>query len=62
MGGASSHGPVAIVGPDRKLVLPLTSLLLNGTESTSVQGIISYHWDTIRWFIRVVNNVCKSLF
>uniref|UniRef100_A0A3P8W7G6 KIAA0319 n=1 Tax=Cynoglossus semilaevis TaxID=244447 RepID=A0A3P8W7G6_CYNSE len=43
-----SHGPVAIVGPDRKLVLPLTSLLLNGTESTSVQGIISYHWDTIR--------------
>uniref|UniRef100_A0A665U7W1 Si:ch73-215d9.1 n=1 Tax=Echeneis naucrates TaxID=173247 RepID=A0A665U7W1_ECHNA len=43
----SNHGPVAVVGPDRKLVLPVSSLLLNGSGSTDDSGVISYHWDAI---------------
>ncbi|XP_071325524.1 dyslexia-associated protein KIAA0319 [Trachinotus anak] len=46
-GRGSNHGPVAVVGPDRKLFLPVSSLLLNGTGSTDDRGIISYHWDAI---------------
>lgn len=37
------------MGPDRKLLLPVSSLLLNGSGSTDDRGIVSYHWDAIRW-------------
>ncbi|XP_062254876.1 dyslexia-associated protein KIAA0319 [Platichthys flesus] len=43
----SNRGPVAVVGPDRKLFLPLGSLLLDGSGSTDDHGIVSYHWDAI---------------
>ncbi|XP_056236671.1 dyslexia-associated protein KIAA0319 [Seriola aureovittata] len=43
----SNRGPVAVVGPDRKLSLPVSSLLLNGSGSTDDRGIISFHWDAI---------------
>uniref|UniRef100_A0A3B4X1W9 KIAA0319 n=1 Tax=Seriola lalandi dorsalis TaxID=1841481 RepID=A0A3B4X1W9_SERLL len=43
----SNRGPVAVVGPDRKLSLPVSSLSLNGSGSTDDRGIISFHWDAI---------------
>ncbi|XP_039974657.1 dyslexia-associated protein KIAA0319 [Xiphias gladius] len=46
-GGGSNRGPVAVVGPDRKLFLPLSSVFLDGSGSTDDRGIISYHWDAI---------------
>ncbi|GAA6234690.1 dyslexia-associated protein KIAA0319-like [Lates japonicus] len=46
-GRGSNRGPVAVVGPDRKLLLPVSSLLLDGSGSTDDRGIISYHWDAI---------------
>lgn len=44
----SNRGPVAVVGPDRKLVLPVSSFSLDGSGSTDDHGIISYHWDAVR--------------
>ncbi|XP_051255294.1 dyslexia-associated protein KIAA0319 isoform X1 [Dicentrarchus labrax] len=43
----SNRGPVAVVGPDRKLFLPLSSLTLDGSGSTDDHGIISYRWDAV---------------
>ncbi|KAK1896121.1 Dyslexia-associated protein KIAA0319 [Dissostichus eleginoides] len=45
--GGSNRGPLAVVGPDRKLVLPVSSLLLNGSGSTDDRGIVSYHWHVV---------------
>ncbi|XP_030639001.1 dyslexia-associated protein KIAA0319 [Chanos chanos] len=39
--------PVAVVGPDRQLVLPDSSITLNGTGSTDDQAITSFRWDII---------------
>lgn len=44
----SNRGPVAIVGPDRKLSLPVGSLLLDGRGSIDDRGIVSYRWDSVR--------------
>lgn len=44
----SNRGPVAVVGPDRKLFLPVSSLLLDGRGSTDDRGVVSYHWDAVR--------------
>ncbi|XP_068426905.1 dyslexia-associated protein KIAA0319 isoform X2 [Clinocottus analis] len=43
----STRGPVAIVGPDRKLLLPVSSLSLDGGGSTDDHGIASYRWDAV---------------
>ncbi|XP_044064473.1 dyslexia-associated protein KIAA0319 isoform X3 [Siniperca chuatsi] len=43
----SNRGPVAVVGPDRKLFLPVSSLSLDGSGSTDDRGIVSYHWDAV---------------
>ncbi|XP_031157300.1 dyslexia-associated protein KIAA0319 homolog isoform X2 [Sander lucioperca] len=43
----SNRGPVAVVGPDRKLLLPVSSLSLDGSGSSDDRGIASYHWDAI---------------
>ncbi|KAM7382834.1 hypothetical protein PAMP_002540 [Pampus punctatissimus] len=43
----SNRGPVAIVGPDRTMFLPVSSLLLDGSGSTDDRAVTSYHWDTI---------------
>ncbi|KAK2845147.1 hypothetical protein Q5P01_011806 [Channa striata] len=46
-GRESNRGPLAVVGPDRTLFLPSTTLLLDGSGSTDDSGIISYHWDAV---------------
>ncbi|KAM7421642.1 hypothetical protein PAMA_015680 [Pampus argenteus] len=43
----SNRGPVAVVGPDRTMFLPVSSLLLNGSGSTDDRAVTSYHWDAI---------------
>ncbi|XP_070768540.1 dyslexia-associated protein KIAA0319 [Enoplosus armatus] len=43
----SNRGPVAVVGPDRRLFLPVSSLLLDGSGSTDDRGIVRYHWDAV---------------
>ncbi|KAF1388516.1 hypothetical protein PFLUV_G00091080 [Perca fluviatilis] len=45
--GGSNRGPVAVVGPDRKLLLPVSNLSLDGSGSSGDRGIASYHWDAI---------------
>ncbi|XP_041649068.1 dyslexia-associated protein KIAA0319 [Cheilinus undulatus] len=45
--GGSNCGPVAIVGQDRTLSLPVSSLTLDGRASTDDHGIVSYHWDAV---------------
>lgn len=45
----SNRGPVAVVGPDRQLLLPMSNLLLDGGGSTDDCGIASYRWDAVRW-------------
>uniref|UniRef100_A0A8C7NJW3 KIAA0319 n=1 Tax=Oncorhynchus mykiss TaxID=8022 RepID=A0A8C7NJW3_ONCMY len=44
----SNRAPVAIVGPNRQLTLPVTSVTLDGSSSTDDHAVTSYHWDTIR--------------
>uniref|UniRef100_A0A8C8LV97 PKD/Chitinase domain-containing protein n=1 Tax=Oncorhynchus tshawytscha TaxID=74940 RepID=A0A8C8LV97_ONCTS len=44
----SNGAPVAIVGPNRQLTLPVTSVTLDGSSSTDDHVVTSYHWDTIR--------------
>ncbi|XP_049440832.1 dyslexia-associated protein KIAA0319 isoform X1 [Epinephelus fuscoguttatus] len=43
----SNLRPVAVVGPDRKLLLPVSSLSLDGSGSTDDHGVIRYHWDAV---------------
>ncbi|XP_047453889.1 dyslexia-associated protein KIAA0319 homolog [Mugil cephalus] len=45
--GGSSRGPEAVVGPDRRLFLPVSSLLLNGSGSTDNHGVSSYRWEVV---------------
>ncbi|CAJ1061354.1 dyslexia-associated protein KIAA0319 homolog isoform X2 [Xyrichtys novacula] len=45
--GGSNCGPVAMVGPDMKLSLPINSLTLDGSRSTDDRGIVSYRWDAV---------------
>ncbi|XP_060889564.1 dyslexia-associated protein KIAA0319 homolog isoform X2 [Labrus mixtus] len=45
--GGSNCGPVAVVGPDRKLSLPVSSLTLDGSRSTDDRGVVSYRWDAV---------------
>ncbi|XP_071240213.1 dyslexia-associated protein KIAA0319-like isoform X2 [Salvelinus alpinus] len=44
----SNGAPVAVVGPNRQLTLPVTSVTLDGSSSTDDHAVTSYHWDTIR--------------
>ncbi|XP_058503463.1 dyslexia-associated protein KIAA0319 isoform X3 [Solea solea] len=46
-GGASNRGPTAVVGPERKLLLPLSGVLLDGRGSTDDRGVVSFHWDVV---------------
>ncbi|KAM9308308.1 dyslexia-associated protein KIAA0319 homolog [Gastrophryne carolinensis] len=39
--------PVAETGPDKKLILPVTSTTLDGSKSTDDHGIVSYEWESI---------------
>ncbi|KAK0141466.1 Dyslexia-associated protein KIAA0319 [Merluccius polli] len=43
--GAMNRGPVAVVGPDRKLVLPVSSFTLDGSDSHDDQAVVHYHWN-----------------
>ncbi|XP_059424227.1 dyslexia-associated protein KIAA0319-like isoform X4 [Carassius carassius] len=43
----ANKAPVAITGPDRQLLLPVSSITLNGSDSTDDQALISYQWDLI---------------
>lgn len=42
---------MAVAGPDRRLVLPLSSVLLNGSGSTGTGGraVSSFRWEAVRW-------------
>ncbi|XP_034029819.1 dyslexia-associated protein KIAA0319 isoform X2 [Thalassophryne amazonica] len=42
-----NRGPAAVVGPDRKLFLPLDSVLLDGSGSSDDRSIVSYRWDAV---------------
>ncbi|KAM4735827.1 dyslexia-associated protein KIAA0319 isoform 4-T4 [Anableps anableps] len=43
-----NRAPQAVVGPDRKLVLPLSGgLLLNGSGSTDDRGVSGYSWEAV---------------
>ncbi|XP_055358980.1 dyslexia-associated protein KIAA0319 isoform X2 [Betta splendens] len=44
----ANRGPLAVVGPDRTLFFPVSSLLLNGSSSTDDRGIVRYHWEAVR--------------
>uniref|UniRef100_A0A8C7E0L3 KIAA0319 n=1 Tax=Oncorhynchus kisutch TaxID=8019 RepID=A0A8C7E0L3_ONCKI len=44
----SNGAPVAVVGPNRQLTLPVSSVTLDGSSSTDDHAVTSYHWDTIR--------------
>ncbi|KAK0151240.1 Dyslexia-associated protein KIAA0319 [Merluccius polli] len=46
--GAMNRGPVAVVGPDRKLVLPVSSFTLDGSDSHDDQAVVHYHWNATR--------------
>ncbi|XP_041843666.1 dyslexia-associated protein KIAA0319 isoform X2 [Melanotaenia boesemani] len=43
----SNRGPLAVVGPDRRLFLPLSSVVLNGSGSSDDGGISSYSWELV---------------
>ncbi|KAG7282997.1 hypothetical protein CRUP_028514, partial [Coryphaenoides rupestris] len=40
-----NRSPVAVVGPDRKLVLPVGSVILDGSESRDDQAVVRYLWE-----------------
>ncbi|KAF4087926.1 hypothetical protein AMELA_G00077080 [Ameiurus melas] len=42
---ADNRAPVAVAGPDRELILPVSSITLNGSDSTDDQAITSYQWE-----------------
>ncbi|KAJ3597960.1 hypothetical protein NHX12_001475 [Muraenolepis orangiensis] len=42
---ALNGSPVAVVGPDRMLVLPVSGVTLDGRESRDDQVVVHYHWD-----------------
>ncbi|KAM9488878.1 dyslexia-associated protein KIAA0319 isoform 2-T2 [Clarias gariepinus] len=44
---ADNRAPVAVAGPDRELILPMSSLTLNASDSTDDQAITSYQWEII---------------
>ncbi|KAM4581000.1 dyslexia-associated protein KIAA0319 [Odontesthes bonariensis] len=45
--GGSNRGPLAVVGPDRRLVLPLSHVWLDGSGSTDDRGVSSYRWEVV---------------
>ncbi|XP_017314573.1 dyslexia-associated protein KIAA0319 [Ictalurus punctatus] len=44
---AYNRAPVAVAGPDRELILPVSSVTLNGSDSTDDQAITSYQWEIL---------------
>ncbi|KAI4873982.1 hypothetical protein NFI96_032060, partial [Prochilodus magdalenae] len=44
---SENRAPVAVAGPDQQLLLPASSITLNGTDSTDDQGIASYQWEIL---------------
>ncbi|XP_056448315.1 dyslexia-associated protein KIAA0319 homolog [Gadus chalcogrammus] len=38
-------GPTAVAGPDRKLVLPVSSVTLDGRDSSDDRAVVQYHWE-----------------
>ncbi|KAL0984863.1 hypothetical protein UPYG_G00149670 [Umbra pygmaea] len=43
----SNGAPVAVVGPNLQLTLPVTSVTLDGSSSNDDHNITSYHWNTV---------------
>ncbi|XP_016287233.1 dyslexia-associated protein KIAA0319 homolog isoform X1 [Monodelphis domestica] len=39
--------PIAVIGPDKELIFPVESMVLDGSRSTDDQGIIFYRWENI---------------
>ncbi|XP_060725815.1 dyslexia-associated protein KIAA0319 [Tachysurus vachellii] len=42
-----NKAPVAVAGPDRELILPVSSITLNGSDSTDDQAVTSYQWEIL---------------
>ncbi|KAG7470014.1 hypothetical protein MATL_G00134730 [Megalops atlanticus] len=42
-----NDAPVAVVGPDRQLTLPVNTTVLDGSGSTDDHGIVTFHWDIV---------------
>uniref|UniRef100_A0AAY4BC78 PKD/Chitinase domain-containing protein n=1 Tax=Denticeps clupeoides TaxID=299321 RepID=A0AAY4BC78_9TELE len=42
-----NRAPVAVAGSDRQLILPVSSVTLDGSSSSDDQGISSFRWDVI---------------
>uniref|UniRef100_A0A8B9H2Y6 Si:ch73-215d9.1 n=1 Tax=Astyanax mexicanus TaxID=7994 RepID=A0A8B9H2Y6_ASTMX len=42
-----NRAPVAVAGPDRQLLLPTSSVMLNGTDSSDDQAITNYQWEIL---------------
>ncbi|KAJ8402788.1 hypothetical protein AAFF_G00364600 [Aldrovandia affinis] len=42
-----NKGPKALVGPNRLLILPVNSTVLDGSGSTDDQGVVKFHWETV---------------
>ncbi|XP_005403426.1 PREDICTED: dyslexia-associated protein KIAA0319 homolog isoform X2 [Chinchilla lanigera] len=40
--------PVAVAGPDKELVFPVDSAILDGSRSSDDHGIVFYHWEHVR--------------
>ncbi|XP_076827673.1 dyslexia-associated protein KIAA0319 isoform X2 [Brachyhypopomus gauderio] len=42
-----NRAPVAVAGPDRQLLLPTSSITLNGSDSNDDHAITSYQWEIL---------------
>ncbi|XP_023555778.1 dyslexia-associated protein KIAA0319 homolog [Octodon degus] len=40
--------PVAVAGPDKELIFPVDSAILDGSRSSDDHGIVFYHWEHVR--------------
>ncbi|XP_073187972.1 dyslexia-associated protein KIAA0319 homolog isoform X6 [Lepidochelys kempii] len=45
--------PVAVAGPDKELTFPVESTTLDGSKSHDDQGIVFYHWENIRYLVKM---------
>nr|XP_038951813.1 dyslexia-associated protein KIAA0319 homolog isoform X3 [Rattus norvegicus] len=58
----NNQAPVAVAGPDKELVFPVQSAMLDGSRSSDDHGIVCYRWEHIRGPSAVeMENVDKAI-